>query len=86
MTHHPSAAAGTSQNTRILAELQRCAGQWVPMPSLCRSSGSYNVHSRISDLRRAGHTILQENRRTPGSKLIRSFYQLTSTSSLLTDH
>ena len=76
MTTHPSPAAGTSQNSRILTELQRREGQWVAMPSLCRVSGSYNVHSRISDLRRAGHSILQENRRTPGSKLCRSFYQL----------
>ena len=76
MSTHPSPAAGTSQAARILTELQRRAGQWVAMPHLCRCSGSYNVHSRISDLRRAGHCIIHENRRSRGSSLIRSFYQL----------
>lgn len=76
LTDHPSPVAGNSQCARILAELERCAGTWVPMPRLSRLSGSYVVHSRISDLRKRGHPILHENRRTPGSTVIRSFYQL----------
>jgi hypothetical protein len=76
-TTHPSLSAGLSQCDRILAELQRCAGEWVAMPRLARLSGAYAVHSRVADLRKRGHPILHENRRTPGSKVIRSFYQLS---------
>jgi hypothetical protein len=33
---------------------------WVSMPDLVRCSGSYNVHSRISDLRKRGLNIEQK--------------------------
>lgn len=53
-----------SQCDRIEKELFRgmrleCAGGWVSMPDLVRCSGSYNVHSRISDLRKRGLNIEQ---------------------------
>ena len=76
MTDHPSTTAGTSQCASILAELQRHAGEWVAMPRLVLCSGSYNVHSRISDLRKAGHSIIHENRRRKGQTTIQSFYQI----------
>jgi hypothetical protein len=50
-----------SQNGRILAELNRLRGQWVPMPQLVKVSGSYVIHSRVADLRRAGCDIQQHN-------------------------
>ena len=60
-TTHPSPAAGATQNERILFALE--SGEWVAMPELCRASGSFNVHSRISDLRKQGHNIEHRNRR-----------------------
>jgi hypothetical protein len=52
-----SVCSGTSQCAVILHELREKTGQWVAMPNLVRSSGSFNVHSRISDLRKHGHRI-----------------------------
>jgi hypothetical protein len=48
-----------SQRDRIEAALIY-AGGWVSMPDLVRCSGSYNVHSRISDLRKRGLNIEQK--------------------------
>lgn len=59
-----SAAArnrGPSQAERVLARLRQSEGQWVPMPALAAASGAYAVHSRISDLRRAGHRVEHRN-------------------------
>ena len=77
MSSHPSLDTGLSQCALVLAELQLHPGEWVPMPRLVLCSGSYNVHSRIADLRKRGHAILHKNTRKPGSKTIQSFYQLT---------
>lgn len=54
-----------SQSAAILRELQAAPGQWIPMPALAAASGAYAVHSRIADLRAAGHRI--ENRVLPPS-------------------
>lgn len=69
----PTPAAVPSQNELVLAELQRCQGEWVAMPRLAEVSGSMNIHSRISDLRRQGHTI---EPRQEGTRPRRSFYRL----------
>jgi len=72
-TTHPSAIAGATQNERILAALEAWEG-WVDMPTLALVSGSYNVHSRISDLRKSGHNISQ--RQTRRGRTICSEYRL----------
>ena len=75
-TAHPSETAGQSQCDRILAALQQHPGEWIGMPTLCHLSGSYNVHSRIAELRARGHTIEHKNERRDG--LLLSFYRLIS--------
>lgn len=75
ITDHPSTASGNSQNDAILQALDEAAGKWVAMPELSRLSGSYNVHSRISDLRNRGHQIEHRNERR--GRMIHSFYRLT---------
>src|SRR5688572_12853666 len=74
MTTHPNKSAGASQNARILKSLQDQQGLWVPMPLLAAESGAYAVHSRVSDLRRAGHTIEHEN--SPHGRVTHSFYRM----------
>ena len=70
-----AAAGGKSQCDLILAELAAQPGAWVPMPELYRRSGSLNVHSRISDLRKRGFHVEQGQRRAAdGTNL--SFYRL----------
>ena len=76
VTEHPSIPAGTSQCACILSELQLQAGEWVSMARLHVSSGSMNVHSRIADLRKRGHTIDHKNERPKGRTAIHSFYRL----------
>lgn len=68
-----------SQNQIILEALENAAGNpaggWVPMPDLMRAADSGNVHSRINDLRHAGHKI--ENRiETAEGPRKKSFYRL----------
>ena len=41
-----------SQNQSILDVLTDRKGQWVSMIELIVASGSYNIHSRISELRK----------------------------------
>lgn len=65
----------TCQNSLVLAELQKRPGQWVPMPQLVEVSGSYNIHSRISNLRDKGWFV--ENKityREDGTRM--SWYRL----------
>lgn len=57
MGQHPSEEAGDTQCELILARLEAARGAWVPMPELCRISGSLAVHSRIADLRERGYRI-----------------------------
>jgi hypothetical protein len=63
-----------SQRDRILARLNETPGVWVPMPELVECSGAYAVHSRISDLRKDGHTIDQHSRIKDG--IVHSSYRL----------
>lgn len=58
---------GPTQNERVLLALQETPGEWVPMPALVRASGAYAVHSRVADLRRAGHRIDHRNRWNDGT-------------------
>lgn len=49
-----------SQCAKILTVLKAMATEtdpWVPMPSLVLASGSYNIHSRIDELRKRGYNI-----------------------------
>lgn len=73
MTTHTSIKTGTSQCERILEILSTIPGEWVAMPILALKSGSYNVHSRISDLRKKGHVIEQKSAHGKPEK---SFYRL----------
>lgn len=51
-----------SQARLILQALGKAAGNWVSMPHLVEVSGSYNIHTRIDELRhRHGHPQI-ENR------------------------
>jgi len=63
-----------TQNSKILAELLANKGDWIPMPHLVEVSGSYNVHSRISDLRAHGHDI--ENKRQLKGRTLLSYYRI----------
>ena len=74
MTAHPSPQAGTSQCGVILDLLNTVPGGWVAMPILALKSGSYNVHSRIADLRKRGHRI--EHKNEHAGKVVKSFYRL----------
>lgn len=76
MTTHTIPQTGRSQCDAILAKLEDCRGEWVPMPELVECSGSYNVHSRIADLRKRGIDIQHRNARR--GKSVHSFYKYTS--------
>jgi hypothetical protein len=74
MTNHPNTQTGKSQASKILRLLQSRPGLWVRMPELSEYSGAYAVHSRVSDLRKAGHII--EQRLTRQGRKTESFYRL----------
>lgn len=63
-----------TQNALIAHKLNERIGVWVTMPDLWRCSGSMNVHSRISDLRKSGMII--ENRKKREGQKMYSFYRL----------
>jgi hypothetical protein len=65
-----------SQASLILAELQRRQGCNVPMPDLARVSGSWNVHSRIAELRKRGHVIKNEIDHDPLGPAKHSYFRL----------
>ena len=65
-----------SQSDRIEAELLAHKGEFIPMRRLVELSGSYNIHSRVADLRRRGHTV--ENRLTKHDGRTRSYYRIPS--------
>lgn len=46
------------------------------MPELSQASGSLNVHSRISDLRKLGHEIQQRQIRE--GRMVHSLYKIQS--------
>ena len=63
-----------SQNNLIYEELRRNANRYVSMPDLVRVSGSYNIHSRISDLREKGSIIENKVEKVDGKN--HSYYKL----------
>ena len=63
-----------SKANRILERLREDPEMWVPMPLLAALSNTYAVHSRISDLRKAGHEI--EHRNEYRGRIVASFYRL----------
>ena len=69
-----------SQNQLILDALQSAHGDWVAMPELAKLSGSLNIHTRINDLRDAGHVIENHKEREVDSPRIKSFYRLVTLS------
>lgn len=61
----------------LILDTLRASGGWVGMPRLARASGSWNVHSRIAQLRtERGLTIENKVERRPGSRTNLSFYRL----------
>jgi len=65
---------GLSQADKIL-ELLQSRLDWVGMPELSQHSGSLNIHSRVSDLRRRGCRISQRTERQKDGTN-HSFYKL----------
>jgi hypothetical protein len=73
-TEFAMTGAGMSQCDKILGCLRENRGKWVAMPDLVLASDSFNVHSRISELRDRGHTI--EHREEREVRKIKSFYRI----------
>lgn len=66
---------GNSQCGKILAALHAAGGAWLSMPELVEISDSYNIHSRIDELRHAyGFNI--ENQTDYSVRPHRSKYRL----------
>ena len=63
-----------SQNDLVERRLQETPDQWVEMPELCKVSGSYNIHTRISELRKRGHQISNKQETVNGQRY--SYYKL----------
>ena len=63
-----------TQCQAILRHLQRHRGNWVPLPDLHAISGALAVPTRVSNLRAAGHNIV--NRIDSHGRAKFSFYQL----------
>ncbi len=68
--------SGASQCEIALWLLKRHVGDWVAMPDIARAMGGFAVHSRVSDLRKAGHMIDHKNERAEGRT--HSFYRLVA--------
>ncbi len=74
-----------SQCHKILTALQAAArdaasqahGGWVAMPTLVAVSGSYNIHSRVDELRH-NHGVEIENHTDLTVRPHKSFYRLVS--------
>jgi len=74
------AAAGKTQNDRVLARLLQANGDEVPMPELAHAGAANDhgfcmVHSRIADLRKRGHCI-PPARVAKADGQMHSFYRL----------
>ena len=76
ITSHPLRTEGETQCAAILRELEANQGNWVPMPRLYECSGAFAVHSRIADLRKAGHTITNQRRTALTGRVFISEYML----------
>ena len=74
--------AKDSQCAAILHRLRSAAAEgawWVSMPALVEVSGSYNIHSRIDELRHAyGIAIECKIETSPGCRAKFSFYRLAA--------
>ena len=65
-----------TQNDLIVERLTAAAGEWVSMLDLVKASDSYNVHTRIDELRHTrGLAIENKTERAP-NKRIHSCYRL----------
>ena len=76
-TTHTAKPTGKTQCEIILDSLRLHAGAWVSMVHLHLLSGSMAVHSRIADLRAAGHQIEQRSERK--GRMVHSSYRLIET-------
>jgi len=67
-----------TQNQKILAALARRRGKWVGLPTLAKASGSLSPATRVSNLRREGHTIENRTEKTKqnGQVVTTSHYRL----------
>lgn len=66
-----------TQNDLIVERLRAAKGGWVSMPELVKASDSYNIHTRIDELRHTrGLRILNKIETIPGSRRVHSFYCL----------
>lgn len=66
-----------SQCAKILEVLRAAGNDWVPMPELVRASGSYNIHSRVDELR-SKHGVNIENHTDVSVRPHLSRYRLIS--------
>lgn len=74
-------ATTDSQCSLILARLRKTPGQWVSMPDLVKVSGSYNIHTRIDNLRHVfGQVIECKIERQRGSRRQFSYYRIPESS------
>ncbi len=51
LTNNPARLSKSSQCAKILRALRDAKGGWVSMPKLVKVSGSYNIHTRVDELR-----------------------------------
>ena len=66
-----------SQCELILRRLRATPGEWISMPELCQISGSYNIHTRIDQLRHGrGVAIENDIRRKPLDRRQYSYYRV----------
>ncbi len=71
-----TAGAAGSQTETILAALRAYEGYFVSMQDLASASGSFNVHSRIDELRKRGYRIENKSTRDQVTKKVSSSYRL----------
>jgi hypothetical protein len=64
-----------SQCKKILDALMAAKGQWVSMVALVEVSGSYNVHSRVDELRHK-HGFIIDNETDLTTRPHKSFYRV----------
>jgi hypothetical protein len=61
----------------IVSRLRQVPGEWVSMPELVAVSGSFNIHTRIDEIRhRLGHAVECKIERRQGSRRQFSFYRI----------
>ncbi|MDX1951486.1 MAG: helix-turn-helix domain-containing protein [Verrucomicrobiota bacterium] len=77
---YQASSSGSTQNGRILSLLQSRVGEWFSLMELYQVSRSMAVHSRIHDLRKAGHRIEHQNKWE--NRHCHSFYRLLPATAL----